>query len=290
MMAAIMFDDFSYAYRGEILVLKDISLTVPRGSFTVITGPSGAGKTTLCLAVCGAVPHYYGGSLKGKAAVNGVSTVTAGICQLSEEVGTVLEDYEVQLVTTTVEEEVAFSLENRGLKRSETARRVKEALAIVRLTGLEKREVTSLSGGQKQRLAIAAVLAAEPSVLVLDEPASALDPEGIRELYSLLGRLNREQGITIFIVEHDLSHALPYLTQLVYMEDGRIACAGAIGTVLAAMWRQSAYKEGVPPLWRLKLELEAAGATFGQWRSTKDALAELENYLDQKQRGEEKSA
>lgn len=276
----ISFDTFSFAYGGKTQALKDVSLTVPAGSFTVITGAGGAGKTTLCLSIAGLVPHYFGGAVGGSLLINGVNTLQQRVVELAETVGIVMEDYESQLVTMTVEEEAAFSLENRGAATAEIGQRVKEALAMVGLTGQEKKEVVSLSGGQKQRLAIAAVLATRPSILVLDEAASALDPEGAAELYTLLSDLNRQHHLTVIVVEHDLSKVLPYATQLVLMEEGGIGAAGPAAEVLRYMARQDSCREGLPSLWALKLHLEAAsGQPFGDWRQEAEAIPELIRYM-----------
>lgn len=278
---AVNFDRFSYIYpRSSNKALEDITLTIPEGSYTVITGPSGAGKTTLCLAIAGAVPQYYGGQMAGQVTVAGVSAARVGIADLAYEVGTVLADYETQLVTMTVAEEVAFGLENRGCPSQEISTRVKEALALVGLADMDDREVASLSGGQKQRLVIASVLATEPAILVLDEPASALDPEGAEELYALLGKLNRAHGKTIVVVEHDLARILPFASQLVVMESGCIRHTGMVADTLTYMYHQGVYREAVPPLWQLKLGLEAGGKVqLGNWMTEADAARELMEAL-----------
>jgi energy-coupling factor transport system ATP-binding protein len=277
-MSAVVFKDFSYAYKGTSKVLDNINLTIPQGSFTAVVGPSGAGKTTLCLAINGVVPHYFGGSLAGQVSVAGKPTIDSSMCELSDRVGTVLEDYESQLVTMTVTEEVAFSLENAGLALKEIAVRTRRVLDLVGLTGYERAAVTSLSGGQKQRLVIAAVLATEPDILVLDEPASALDPEGADELYALLGDLNR-QGITIVVVEHDLARVIPFAQQLVLLDHGKLILAGDPARVLTHMWQQDVFRLGVPALWQLRLQLEQAGFVFGKWLTDEQALRELQEFI-----------
>lgn len=290
-MAAIVFDNFSYAYDGATKVLDGIGLTVAHGSFTVVAGPSGAGKTTLCLAACGVVPHYFGGSMAGAVEVAGVNTAASSMGELAAHVGTVLEDYESQLVTMTVTEEVAFALENRGLEHNKIARRIGEVLAQVGLGGFEDREVGSLSGGQKQRLAIASVLAARPGILVLDEAASALDPEGAEDLYALLDGLNREYGLTVLVVEHDLARVLAYADQMVVLAGGRVACQGSPEEVLPAMWRQDGLAAMVPPLWRIKLGLEdRLGTEFAAWRDEDEAAADLGGFIGASRREGTKSA
>jgi energy-coupling factor transport system ATP-binding protein len=290
-MQKVTFEDFSYAYPRSPKALDCIKLDIPKGSFTVVTGPGGSGKTTLCLAIAGVVPHYFGGSLAGEVLVNGVPTVNSSMAELAERVGTVMEDYESQLVAMTVEEEVAFALENQGLKREDIARQVKAVLNLTGLGGLDKWSVADLSGGQKQRLVIAGVLAAKPDILVLDEPASALDPEGAENLYTLLGSLNQEHGITVVVVEHDLARVLAYANQFVLLMAGKLVQVGTASEVLTHMWQQQVFCEAVPPLWQLKLSLEATeGVRFADWKTEQQAIEELQQYLGVHQEGEYQSA
>lgn len=273
---ALVFDDFTYSYPRRQAVLQNIRLSLPAGSFTVLTGPNGAGKTSLCRAAAGIIPHYYGGTLTGRVYVHGQDTLTAGIAALALETGILLEDYETQLVAMTVEEEVAFALENMGLPPADIARRVRESLAQVGLSGLERRDTAALSGGQKQRLVLASLLATRPSILILDEPASALDPQGRGELYALLARLHREEGLTVLVTEHDLASVLPYADTFVLLAGGAVASQGSADTVLRHLWAQEDLRPAVPPLWAAKLQLEAAtGRTFAPWRSEEEAAAEL---------------
>jgi energy-coupling factor transport system ATP-binding protein len=290
-MAAVVFKNYSYAYAKHCKVLDGVTLTIEKGSFTVITGPSGAGKTTLCLAIAGIVPHYYGGSLAGEVFVNDKKTVASSMSELAGQVGTLLEDYESQLLTMTVAEEVAFSLENQGLLREEIASRVKESLQLVGLSGLEQQEVACLSGGQKQRLVIAAVLATRPDILVLDEPASAIDPEGVQEIYKLLGELNQKYHITVIVVEHDLTRVLPYAQQIVLLQQGKVVTQGTCEKVIKDMWEQTEFKEAVPALLDIKMTLESElGVTFTKWFDEETAIEELRKYAIQIRRGVGKSA
>lgn len=290
-MSAIVFDNFSYAYSGDRKALDGVSLEVVPGSFTVVAGPSGAGKTSLCLAACGVVPHYFGGSMAGRVLVDGSDTAAAGMSEIAARVGTVLEDYESQLVTMTVAEEIAFALENRGEDSTKIGRRIDEVLAQVSLTGLAEREVGSLSGGQKQRLAIASVLATRPGILVLDEPASALDPEGAEELYALLAGLNQSYGITVIVVEHELARVLAHAHQLVLLAGGKVACQGSPAEVLAFMASRKEFAPMLPPLWQVKTGLETdLGLSLGDWRQEEEAAAELADFLISRQQGGVKSA
>lgn len=280
MMPYIALEQFSYAYTHPKKVLDNITLTIKKGSFTVILGPSGGGKTTLCLAIAGAVPHYFGGSSAGDVQVAGINTKNSTMQDLALTVGTVLQDYETQLVTMTVEEEVGFSLENMGIAPSEITVKVTEALFKVGLTGYEKALVTSLSGGQKQRLVLASVLATKPEILVLDEPTSALDPEGTGSLYRLLGELNQQHGITLLVVEHDIAAVLPYADQFVLLEDGKLLISDTPEKVLTFMDQQQVFMEAIPSLWQLKLGLEKdTNDQLKPWRQEQDAIVELERLL-----------
>ncbi len=274
-MTDVEFEHFSYAYPSSDLVLNDINVSISKGSFCVITGPSGAGKTSLALAIAGVVPHYFGGRQGGSIRVGGSCSSQSSMGELAEQVGTVLADYESQLVALTAAEEVAFGLETSGYSRSQIAERVSQALAMVGLPGFENREVAGLSGGQKQRLAIASVLVMSPDILVLDEPASALDPEGAAGIYQLLHELN-SQGKTVIVVEHQLARVLPYASQIIVLKDGSLAFAGDVETTLVFMWKQPELKQGVPSLWRIKLTLEeATGIQLGNWKTESQAADEL---------------
>ena len=234
-MEAVRFEDFSYQYPKTGQGLDRVTLSVPKGSFTVVTGTNGSGKTTLCLAMTGLVPHFFGGAMSGRVMVEGHNTADRAVADTAANVGLVMEDYESQLVALTVFDEVAFALENAAVPAHLIRDRVLAALESVGLAGLEERELSALSGGQKQRLAVASVLVSRPAILVLDEPTSALDPEGAADLYELIARLNREQGITVVVSEHDLARALPHADSVVVMAAGRVALAGPLNEVLTRM-------------------------------------------------------
>jgi energy-coupling factor transport system ATP-binding protein len=282
MMPAIALQNFSYAYNHPKKVLDNINISIEKGSFSVVLGPSGAGKTTLCLAVAGAVPHYFGGSSAGKVHVAGINTQESSMQQLALTVGTVLQDYETQLVTMTVEEEVAFSLENMGIDPREISQRVEDSLTKVGLTGYEKQAVTDLSGGQKQRLVLASVLATNPEILVLDEPTSALDPEGTQSLYKLLSELHQEQKITVLVVEHDIATVLPYADQFILLENGQLVFSSSPDNVLSFMAKNQIFTEAIPPLWQLKLMIEELTTEqFAPWLREEEAIAQLHKVLEE---------
>lgn len=220
---AICVTDLSYRYNdARSLALRDVSFTVERGDFVALMGPSGAGKTTLCLALNGIIPSFFGGKFYGSVEVLGRDTLSLTVADLAQDVGMVLEDPEMQLVTNSVEDEVAFGLENVRVPCEEIRSRITEALDIVRLTGYEAKHPHTLSGGQKQRLAIAAALALRPKIMVLDEPTSQLDPIGVDEVFSVINDLNERLEVTVILVTHNSERVAEYADRVLLMDEGRV--------------------------------------------------------------------
>lgn len=279
--AKISIEHFNYYYtKATTPAIKNINLQVNEGDFLVVTGPAGCGKSTLCMAMTGAVPKFYGGRMEGMVFVNGKATTQVEIPDLATEIGVVMADYDTQLVTMTVGEEVAFAMENRGYSPEQIKERSAAVFKQVGLEGMEERKITSLSGGQRQRLAIASVLATDPSILVLDEPTSSLDPEGTAELYKLVGTLNREHGITVVVIDHDLHAVLPYANRLVLMVDGEIRSDADVPTTLRYMYEHDIYVDALPSIFVTYLRLEAAGYTFpAPWLSVEAAKKGLTSVV-----------
>lgn len=217
----------SYMYpRSRGPVLNDISLDVHKGEFLGIIGPTGAGKTTLCLTFNGIVPQFYGGRFFGRVTVAGMDTLEHPISALASHVGAVFEDPETQLIATSVENEIAFTLENLCVPRDEIIERIPRVLQAVRLEGSEQKHPHELSGGQKQRLAIAAALALRPDLLILDEPTSQLDPVGSREVFATVRELNKELGVTIIMASHAAEEMAEYADRLLLLSAGRVVASG----------------------------------------------------------------
>lgn len=272
-------ENFYFAYKTSGLVLKDISFAVKKGSFTVITGPSGAGKTTLCKALTGIVPYYMGGRYAGDVKINGESTKGKRVSDIAMTVGFIMEDYESQLVSLTAGEEIAFGLLNHGFAVSEVKERVKSALADVGLPGRENYQLDELSGGQRQRLLLASTLAVHPEIIVLDEPVSAMDPDGAQTLYKLVYDIHERYGTTIVAVEHRMDYLLPYVTDLLVLKEGSLVSAGAFEEAAPAMYTDKDLRPLLPALWQVKLGLEEKlGIRLGSWRSEKDALADFKKF------------
>lgn len=226
--------DFSFRYReSDEAVVSDINLTIPRGAFVGITGAAGSGKSTLTYAMNGIIPHCYPGDFFGSVRVNGVDTCEASLTDLSQIVGSVCQDIDSQIVSSVVEDEMLYGLENFGVAHDEIEQRVEQALADMGIADLRDRVIASLSGGQKQKVAIASILALRPQVLVLDEPTAELDPASSLSVFSLLSRYARENGTTIVVVEQKIALLSDFADILVIVDGGRIKFADKPADVLA---------------------------------------------------------
>ncbi|NBD34739.1 MAG: ATP-binding cassette domain-containing protein [Chloroflexi bacterium] len=218
----------SYMYpRSKGLVLNEISMEIYKGEFLGLIGPTGAGKTTLCLTLNGIVPQFYGGRFFGHVTLAGLDTLEHPISTMAQHVGAVFEDPETQLTATSVENEIAFALENLKVPRDEILRRIPGVLEAVRLEGTRDKHPHELSGGQKQRLAIAAALALQPDVLILDEPTSQLDPVGSEEVFATVRELNRELGVTILMASHSAEEMAEYADRVIMLSHGELVASGA---------------------------------------------------------------
>src|SRR5829696_5758637 len=219
---AVSIRDLAYTYRGQKgPALHGVSLDVAQGEFVVIMGHSGAGKSTLCTSLNGLIPHFFRGRMQGEVLIEGRSTREGKVGEFAKDVGLVFQDFEAQLFSTNVALEVAFGPENFEVDREEMVRRVKSVLSQVKLEGFEGRQPATLSGGQKQRLAIASVLAMEPSILCLDEPTTDLDPIGKLGIFEIAEELKDRDDVTLIVVEHETEETLD-ADRIVVLQDGKI--------------------------------------------------------------------
>jgi energy-coupling factor transport system ATP-binding protein len=218
----------SYLYpNSSKSVLENISLDIVQGEFLGIIGSTGAGKTTLCLTLNGIVPKFYGGRFFGYVTVGGLDTIEHTVNTLAQYVGAVFEDPETQLLATSVENEIAFALENLLVEPDEIITRIPRVLAAVRLEGTQKKHPQELSGGQKQRLAIAAALALQPRLLILDEPTSQLDPIGSQEVFATVKELNEKLGVTIVMVSHAAEEMAEFSDRIAILSGGKLLTIGS---------------------------------------------------------------
>jgi cobalt transport protein ATP-binding subunit len=230
--AAVAVDGVTFTYHGaDRPALRGVSFTQAAGETIGVMGASGAGKSTLAKCLNRIVPEFEDGDFHGVIRIAGESLEVLRVCDVAPKVGMVFQDFESQLFSTNVAHEVAFAMEQVGMDRAEMDRRILPALEAVGLRGFEHRDPMSLSGGEKQRLAIASVLALRPSVIVLDEPTTDLDPEGRAEVFDLIAKL-RAQGLSLIVIEHE-SEELRAADRIVVLREGEIAADGPPAEVFA---------------------------------------------------------
>ncbi len=231
----IRFENVSVTYAGATeATVQGLDFEVPEGELVLLVGPSGVGKSTVLNAVSGLVPHFTGGTLRGRVTVAGRDTRTHKPRQLADLVGTVGQDPLSHFVTDTVEDELAYGMESLGLAADVMRRRVEETLDLLGLADLRARSIATLSGGQQQRVAIGSVLTPHPGVLVLDEPTSALDPAAAEEVLAVLQRLVHDLGTTVLMAEHRLERVVQYADRVVLLPSpGAPPVLGAPAEVMA---------------------------------------------------------
>lgn len=226
--------DVSFSYGASSQVALDhVSLSVREGEFVGVIGPAGSGRSTLAAVLSGAIPHHFHGQLYGATYVQGLDTCEATLTDISSVVGSVLQDIDAQMVASVVEDEMLFGMENFGVPHDQIEQRLVQTLETVGIADLRHREIATLSGGQKQKVAIAAILAMDPRVLVLDEPTAALDPAATQLVYDTLRRINRERGVTVVVMEQKVAMLSEYCDRVMVMDAGKIVFSGAPHEVFA---------------------------------------------------------
>lgn len=201
--------------------IQDISFSLQPGELLLIAGPSGCGKSTLLKCLNGLIPHHYPGTLAGNIQLNGRAIRALSTGDLAQYVGTMLQDPDKQIIGSTVEQEVAFGMENLATPHAEMVQRIQKVLQRLRLEHYQQRAIHTLSGGQRQQVAAAGILVMQPSIFLFDEPFANLDAQAVDELETLIDNL-RNEGRTVIIVEHRVEEALKLLPdKVLLMGDGR---------------------------------------------------------------------
>ncbi|MFZ5923449.1 MAG: ABC transporter ATP-binding protein [Chloroflexota bacterium] len=229
----LVVENLSFRYRDrQGAAIEGISFSAEKGELLLIAGASGCGKTTLIRAVNGLIPRSYKGELAGRIVVHGEETTGWPLSQISQSVGTVLQDPERQILGTRVLNEVAFGLENLGMARPEIVERADAALAYLKISHLRNRETFNLSGGEKQKVALAGVLAMRPSILLLDEPLASLDPASAQETLAMVRQL-ADEGMTVLMVEHRVEDVLNIRPdRVMFMAGGRVRYLGDVNGLI----------------------------------------------------------
>jgi len=273
-------DIASFTYPGQFkAALKDIRFRITPGECVLIAGPTGCGKSTLLKCLNGIIPHASEGTLAGTVHMNGSDTQTVPLARMAGMVGMVQQNPDDQIFSLVVEDEVGFGPENLCLPVAEIDRRIDTALSQVGMQPYRKHRVDALSGGQRQRIVIASILAMQPAVLLLDEPASQLDPKGAREILSVMARLSAESKRAMVLVEHRIHEVAHLANRFIIMDQGRI--------VLDAD-RQTVFQKHIDLFHHLGLRLPETVELFhrldldDQPLTTDDALTALRKNLKRK--------
>lgn len=255
-------------------VLKGVSLSLHEGECLALLGPTGAGKSTLCLALNGIIPHLTGGTFRGEVWVAGHNTKQSDPGELSQIVGLVFQDPDSQLFSMTVEDELAFGPESLALPQRQVEARIGEALEMMGITDLRHRSPLQLSGGQKQRVALAAMLAMRPDVLVLDEPTASLDPAGKSSVLEAMLRLRREAGMTILWVTQDVDQVVLIADRVAVLGQGRILLEGEPSQVFGRIGELRALGLAPPQMRELAACFEPQGKRYA-WLTVEEAARDL---------------
>jgi energy-coupling factor transporter ATP-binding protein EcfA2 len=217
----VIFDSVSYRYpNADRAVLRDFDWEIGESELVLLAGESGSGKSTILRCLNGLVPHFSGGEFGGRVLVRGEDTRMLPTRALARNVGFVFQDPGAHSVSTTVEDEIAFGLEQLGVPAPAMRRRVEEALDLTGTERIRKRSIGTLSGGERQRVAIAAALALQPRILALDEPTSQLDPAGAEDVLDAVRRLNEELGITVVLAEQRLERVVGFTDRMRLLRPG----------------------------------------------------------------------
>ena len=235
----IQIENLSYKPIGASeYCLSGINLEVQKGEFILLLGSSGSGKSMLTRCLNGLIPHLDEGEMTGKVTVAGKDTLTHAIHEFATTIGMVFQNPDDQILSLKVVDEVAWGVENIGLPQEEIVRRVDEFMQLMEISHLKNRLTFAISGGQKQKVSITSNLAMLQDVLVLDDPTTDLDPVCKLEVVKVLGRLHKEYGKTLIIIEHDLNDLIELATRIVVMDKGKVVLDGLPGKILAQHYNE----------------------------------------------------
>ncbi|MHA1476063.1 MAG: ABC transporter ATP-binding protein, partial [Promethearchaeota archaeon] len=233
--------------------IKDINLNISKGEFVLLTGLSGSGKSTLIRALNGLIPNFYGGRISGTVRVLDMNVFEEKPRNLAQKIGMVFQNPENQLFMNNVESELVFGLENIKLSKSEIKNRLDETIELLGLELIRKRSISSLSGGEKQKVAIGAILAMQPEILILDEPTSELDQKSAEDILQVIQNLNKKLGITVILIEHRIDRVIEYVDRIIIMKEGQIIQDGKPKQIY--LEENTSNKFFIPPIIKLFLEI-----------------------------------
>jgi energy-coupling factor transport system ATP-binding protein len=271
-MEKIVVENLNFRYQNSDFRLKNINLKIDRGEFVFIAGQSGAGKSTLLYCLTGLIPHYIKeGEMKGDVWIDNLNTKEVSLTDLSRKIGIILQNPESQIFGMTVEEDLAFALENMGIPRYEIGRRINKVLNLLELRKFRNKTPEILSGGQKKRLIIGSILSLNPEILVLDEPFSNLDPSGIQLVASTLEKL-KKVGKIIILADRKIEHVIHLVDRVIVLDKGKII--GDLPLRKFSENRNLVKRSGIiiPQVLKLSYSLQSLGMRFDKFPITVEEL------------------
>lgn len=254
-MSCIALRNVRYRYPlDDVDIIRDVSFDIDEGEVCALIGANGSGKTTICNIVRGFIPQFYRGDLSGMVTVQGKPVSSYDEASLTKVVGYSFQNPFTQMsgVKTNVREEIGYALENLGVEREQIAERVSQMIDMFKLKDFEDKNPMALSGGQRQRVAIASVLVTDPSVVILDEPTSQLDPQGTEDIFAIVDML-KSRGKTVILVEHKIDLVAEHCDKVLLMDHGAVALKGTVHDVLTDP-RVLEYGGSLPQVARYVLE------------------------------------
>lgn len=265
----VAIEELTFYYSGaKEPALQDINLTFPRGKITMLIGATGSGKSTLYMCLNGLIPHLVLGKIAGRVRIDGLDTRDHSISELAQKVGFVFQNPEVQLFSHTVREELAFGPENLGLSKSEILDRIQLAASTIQIDELMEREPAYLSGGQQQSVAIGAIWAMLPDLLILDEPTSNLDPQSTQRVLGLIQALNKKHGKTVLIAEHNIDSVAQIADYVLVIHKGQIVMQGKPREVFAQTEKLHQLGLVAPTATEVAQRLNSRGFKIDSWPLT----------------------
>ncbi len=262
---AVSLKQVTFKYKNSTkFAITNVSLEINADDFLLLVGYSGSGKSTLLKTINGLIPNFYAGTFGGSIKINGEDIIDKNPAQLAKQVGFVFQNPENQISNLTVEKEIAFPLENFGVPRNEIITRIDELVELLGIERIRYKSPFSISGGEQQLTAIAAALALDPPMLILDEVTAHLSPNSANDLLKILFKLNQEHDKTIILSEHRLDRCLNYVNKIAYIEQGKLKISGSLKEVLSS----KEYPENLlPKVPRLFYELARKSNDFNNFSS-----------------------
>ena len=252
----VKLSNVSYTYPDmSASALNDVSFTISEGSWTALIGHNGSGKSTLAKIIDGLIMPS---DKKSTVSINGISMDTQTVWDIRDQIGVVFQNPDNQFVGATVEDDIAFGLENRNIPRDKMDKIIENVLVEVKMSKYRKKEPQTLSGGQKQRVAIAGILAIDPKIIILDEATSMLDPEGRTQILSIIQNLQKNQGLTVISITHDVDEVM-LADQVIVLDNGKVIAQDVPSKIFNNNHLIEKTRIGLPFVYQLQNALKQKG-------------------------------